>query len=86
MTTATMRQVSVNTDAVSPEDINSVLLSDGKWHEVQNCKLTHFAVSEAHSPIYPDKLYPYLTFDDMSSNKKNVKVPFRQIVAIETKQ
>lgn len=82
---ATMAQdTSVTVETNSPEQITAILMNDGKWHTVENCKLIQYAIGEAHSPVYPTKLYPYLTFRDVESGKK-VKVPFKQIVAFETK-
>lgn len=92
MATATSTQMSevdtsrydVTVEAYTPSQIKSVLLSDGKWHNVRDCELIQFAIQNASSPISPQKLYPYLKFYDEISSKW-VKMPFNQVLAFETK-
>lgn len=47
-----------------PSSIKAVLLTDGNWHNVEDCKLVQFAVGQAQSPISATKLFPYLSYTE----------------------
>jgi hypothetical protein len=73
----------VRVKAITPEQIQSILLNDG-WHEVADCELTQFGIGEAASPPAPTKLYPSLQFRD-GKTAKTVIVPLTQVLAFEGK-
>lgn len=56
-------QVQAEVEGVSPDQIKTLRLSDGD-HQVSDCRIVHFAMGEAQSPIKPAKLYPYLRYRD----------------------
>ena len=66
-------QPQVSTQALDIKSVKSILLPSG-WQQVSNCQLTQFAVGEAHSPIVPSKLYPYLQFEDQQGRQAFVAV------------
>lgn len=62
----------------TPDEIKSMLLADGKWHDVQNVEKVQFAVTEAHSPTNPDGLFKGYRCDEQG---RSILVPIRQVVA-----
>jgi hypothetical protein len=77
-TTMTQTQVNVTTDAIDPREIRAIELPDG-WHDVTSCELVQFALGEAHSPIYPTKLYPALRYTNEFG--KLVRTPLSQVLS-----
>lgn len=70
-------QTNVKIVTPTPDEIKSVLLADGQWHDLEKVEKVQFAITEAQSPTNPDTLYAGLQCEE---NGRSVLIPFRQIV------
>jgi hypothetical protein len=82
MTREQSEQISIT--AVAPQQIKSLLLSDG-WHEVQQVQFTQFAISPSASPPQPNKFYSALQYTDRS-NQKAVVTPLSKVLSFEVSE
>jgi hypothetical protein len=78
MQTMTKTNLKVVTDALDTKEVRAIELADG-WHDITNCEFVHFAIGESQSPIYPDKLYPSLRYQNEFG--KLVRTPLNKILS-----
>ena len=84
MTTA-MQTMPIKADVIDSKNIRSLELADG-WHDVRECEIVQFAVSESHSPLaVPNQVYPALRYTNEFGT--TVRTPLSKILSFsEDKQ
>ncbi len=79
MATAMQQAVPLKADVIDSKNIRSLELADG-WHDVSDCEIVQFAVSESHSPLAaPNQVYPALRYRNESGT--TVRTPLSKILS-----